>query len=226
MTEEPPGYWFNCVEDAMKDFDVKNGEAWRKGGNRRLMMGAFSEISTGTIGLCPAFPTLPPFVWDLFPSSLVLTSLAAAVGRARGQGDEAPVPVYPQGGDFLLTGLGLITTERNEETQERSHSFYLVDRTGGFYTRRFMGELGGKAMTSRGWIDPEFTDEQACDAAEEHPCFHELHAALSAVLYTCLADPAVVGKMAENSLIAQVAEVMDAIQTASTFHPTHPARWN
>lgn len=196
MTDAPethmPDVWAACVEKSMERFDVETAALWRRilEADQRMLMGVFlawDEAHFGEVILCPLWHEMPASVWHDCPAEVVIDSLAIAVGRTRGQGEDGLVPTCTEPG-FELAGLGLVTSEHHPKLLLTSNTFYLVDRAGGFFTRRFMGGNQGAPEVTRGYINPECTQEQYDEYTANHPDYHHMHDCLGRLMFACVGE--------------------------------------
>lgn len=235
MTATPLA-WHEAMIECMACFDAEASVNWRPvvEEDGRLLVAQFmrwTDRADGAAGmvLAPAFTAVPGYLWQSADTLDILYTLATLIGQARGEGDDSLLPIYEdeEGDDWRLIALGLVTSEVNPERALTSTTFFLNDRMGNFYTRRFMGGNQGEPEVSFGNLPVGIPTGEAEKLAAAHPKFHPVHAGLSTVLHACLATEERCRELFGPNEYRAVAEALEMIGAIlDTTHPMNPRRAN
>ncbi len=226
-----PDSWRHAVREIMASFDIERRDLWRPmlEEGRNCILGLFVEINdaekTLALALQPVFDDLCEHdLWGQVRTTAVLNTLASIVGQSRGAGDEHLTPTC---GDMMFSGIGVVLAERSVAGHLFSSSFYLYDRAGNYYIRRFMGGNQGEPQIVGGSIDIRISDEEACAQAEKEPHFHDIHAALGRLVHASLSDPAECRATYGENVFGELRDVIEKLRAQQDpTHPLHPHRVN
>ncbi len=226
-----PESWRYAVREIMASFDRERRDLWRPvlEQEQSLLLGLFLDINDTdqsiSLALQPVFHDLfTQDLWQRVRTGPVINTLAAVVGQSRGDGDEH---LTPRCGDMMLSGLGVVLAECSPAKHLSSSSFYLYDRAGNFYVRRFMGGNQGEPQVLGGTINTELPDEDAYAQMQSESEFTGIHAALGALIHACLADPAECRRAYGENVFAELRDVIEKLRAQQDpTHPLNPQRAN
>ncbi len=215
----------------MESFDHEASAIWRPAleDEQSIILALFTDINTEDdmlgLALVPVFQDLiRPEIWPKARTVSVLETLAHIVGQSRGAGEEKLTPTCE---GMLLSGMGVVLAECSPSRHLSSSSFYLYDRVGNFYVRRFMGGNQGEPQVVGGSIDTTLTDEQAAEQALSEEHFTDLHTALARIVHASLVDPAECRQRYGENLFGELTHIIEKLRAQQDpTHPLHPSRTN
>lgn len=238
MDNPIPAAWTDALSLAMERFDTEHRAFWRDAieSDVRLLLGIFIKIPPDDDGanltLQQVFPELPGGLWAVFDSHTIIDSLTGCIAQTRIHGDEDLVPRSADGESYKLSALGIVTGETNQTKNLTSTTFYLVDRVGCYYTRRFMGGNQGEPECTRGHVDHTEPFEVAEAKAAADPNFHAAHSTLGNLLHACLATPQQLREdFGDNEELSGALELITQLRVLlqpelDPRHPLNPVRAN